>query len=113
MNEPCTVKVYRLCYFVSFIKVLISYIKNFGLKIRFWEWRIHKHWNGYGWGKRVTIEGHFIQSYHCSSNRLEVTEKYRVNSYSFVILANHVCRMMPREFGSLNEHPHDTFDLNW
>ena len=40
--------------------------------------------------KSVTIENHFIQSYHCSYNRLEVAEKHRVNCYSFVILASHV-----------------------
>ena len=60
--------------------------------------------NGCGGGKSATIEGHFIQSYHCSSNRLEVTEKHRVNSYSFVILASHVCSKQPKELGSLHDH---------
>ena len=40
-------------------------------------------------------------------NQLKVTEKNWVNSYSFVILANHV----RRKFESLHEHPLDTFDL--
>ena len=31
---------------------------------------------GCGVGKRVRIESHFIKFYHCSSNRLEVTEKH-------------------------------------
>mgnify|MGYP001795920741 CR=1 FL=1 len=31
-------------------------------------------------GKGVTIESRFIQSYHYSSNRLKVAEKYWVNS---------------------------------
>ena len=33
------------------------------------------HWNDCGGGKNVTIESHFIQWYHCLSNRLEVAER--------------------------------------
>ena len=36
---------------------------------------------------------------------------YPINFYSFVILANHVCRKKQREFGSLHEHPQDIFDF--
>ena len=32
------------------------------------------------WGESVTIESLLIQASHCSSNRLKVAEKYRVNS---------------------------------
>ena len=73
----------------------------------FCEWRNHEHWNSYS----GAIESHFIQPNNCLSNQLEVTEKHRVNSYSFVILASHVCRKKPRKFGSLHEHPQDIFDL--
>ena len=59
----------------------------------YYKWRIHKHSLHWLWlGKSVTIKSHFIQSYHCSSNRLEVTEKHRLSSFSFVILASHVSR---------------------
>ena len=37
------------------------------------------------------IKNMFSFKDHCSSYRLEVIEKHRVNSYSFVILASHVC----------------------
>ena len=69
----------------------------------FCEWRIHEYWNGCDGG----IESHFIQSYNCSSNRLEVTEKHWTNSYSSAIFASHVCHEKPREFGSLLVHPQD------
>ena len=68
------------------MQFLVCLLFFLGIGLSFCEKRIHEHWNGCGVVKSVTMESHFIQSYHWSSNRLEVTKKHWVNSYSFVIL---------------------------
>ena len=49
------------------------------------------------WGKKFNNRKSFHQWHHCSSNRLKAAEKYGVNSYSFVVLANHICLQEPSE----------------
>ena len=91
-----------------------SFFKEFWVisEYHFCRCRIHKHWIGQE-GKRETIESHFVQSYHCSSNRLKVAKKCWVNSYSFTVLPYYVCPMKPRDRSLDHEHPQDTFGSPW
>ena len=49
----------------------ISFLQELGVSGE----SIYEHRNGCE-GKSVTIEGHFVHSYHCSCNQVKVTVKY-------------------------------------